>query len=90
MATLTIHNVDPVLKAEAMEIMRKHGMTAKDTISAFLNKIVSDHRQDADSCFCLDLELSAETRQDIEDAKSGRVTYTACKDTDELFKRLGI
>ena len=90
MATLTIHNVDPALKFEAMEIMRQHGMTAKDTISAFLQKIVTDHRQDADACFCRDLELSAETGQDLADAKSGRVKYTTCKDTDELFKRLGI
>jgi antitoxin component of RelBE/YafQ-DinJ toxin-antitoxin module len=90
MATLTIHNVDPALKDEAMEVMRQHGMTAKDTISAFLHKIVNDHRLDADVCFCRDLELSAETRQDLEDAKAGRVKYTACKDTDELFKRLGI
>jgi antitoxin component of RelBE/YafQ-DinJ toxin-antitoxin module len=90
MATLTIHNVDPALKTEAMEIMRQHGMTAKDTISAFLYKIVNDHRQDADSCFCRDLELSAETRRDLEDAKAGRVKYTACKDSDELFKKLGI
>lgn len=90
MATLTIHNVDPALKAEAMEIMRQHGMTAKDTIAAFLHKIVTDHRQDADACFCRDLELSAETGQDLEDAKAGLVKYTVCKDTDELFKRLGI
>lgn len=90
MATLTIHNVDPVLKVEAMEIMRQHGMTAKDTISAFLQKIVTDHRQDADTCFCRELELNAETGQDLMDARAGRVRYTVCTDTDELFKRLGI
>lgn len=90
MATLTIHNIDPVLKAEAMEIMKQHGMTAKTTIESFLRRIVSDHRQAEDSCFCHDLELSDETKQDLESALDGRITYVSCNDTDDLFKKLGI
>ena len=90
MSTLTIHDFDPELKAEALKIMRQHGMTAKDTISAFFQKIISDHRRDADTCFCRDLELNEETASDLEDAKSGKVTYTECKNTEDLFQRLGI
>jgi len=70
--------------------MQQHGMTAKDTISAFFRKIISDHRQDADNCFCRGLELNDETMGDLEDARNGKVSYTECKDTDDLFQRLGI
>ena len=90
MASLTIHNIDPGIKSAAMEIMKQHGMTAKDTISAFLGKIVSDHRKTGDSCFCSDLELNEETKRDLREAKAGKVHYTACNTTDELFAKLGI
>ena len=90
MATLTIHNIDPALKTEAMEIMKQHGMTVKATVESFLQRIVNDHRQAEDTCFCHDLELNNDTKNDLMDAKEGRVTYTTCKDTDELFKKLGI
>jgi len=90
MASLTIHNIDPSLKSAAMEIMRQHGMTAKDTISAFLGKMVSDHRKTGDNCFCSNLELNEETKRDIREAEAGKVLYTSCKNTDELFAKLGI
>ena len=90
MASLTIHNIDPSLKTAAMEIMKQHGMTAKDTISAFLNKIVSDHRKTGDTCFCCDLELNDETRHDLMEAKAGKIRYTSCNNTDDLFSKLGI
>jgi antitoxin component of RelBE/YafQ-DinJ toxin-antitoxin module len=90
MASLTIHNIDPNLKSAAMEIMKQHGMTAKDTISAFLGKMVNDHRKAKDSCFCCNLELNEETKRDLREAKAGKTRYTACKDTDELFAKLGI
>lgn len=90
MATLTIHNIDPGIKSAAMEIMKLHGLTAKDTISSFLTKIVNDHRQKSDVCFCCNLELNEETKKDLSAAKHGKVAYTSCKDTDDLFKKLGI
>jgi len=90
MASLTIHNIDPSLKSAAMEIMKLHGMTAKDTISAFLGKMVNDHRKSEDSCFCCNLELNEETKQDLQDAKAGKISYTSTKSTDELFSKLGI
>ena len=90
MASLTIHNIDPSLKSAAMEIMKQHGMTAKDTISAFLNKIVNDHRKAGDSCFCCNLELNEETKRDLREAKAGKIHYTSCNNTDELFAKLGI
>jgi len=90
MATLTIHKIDPALKAEAMEIMKQHGMTARATFESFLRRIVSDHRQAEDSCFCSVLELNEETRQDLMAAKEGRVEYTSCKDTDDLFNKIGV
>ena len=90
MASLTIHNIDPNLKTAAMEIMKLHGMTAKDTISAFLGKIVNDHRKTADSCFCRDLELNEETKRDLREAKAGEIRYTSCNNMDELFAKLGI
>ena len=90
MASLTIHNIDPNLKSAAMEIMKQHGMTAKDTISAFLGKMVNDHRKGDDSCFCCNLELNEETKRDLLEAKSGKVRYTSCKTSDELFTKLGI
>jgi antitoxin component of RelBE/YafQ-DinJ toxin-antitoxin module len=90
MASLTIHNIDPHLKSAAMEIMRQHGMTAKDTISAFLGKIVNDHRKIGDSCFCCNLELNEETKRDLHEAIAGKVHYTSCNNTDELFAKLGI
>jgi len=90
MASLTIHNIDPSLKSAALEIMKQHGMTAKDTISAFLDKMVSDHRKTGDSCFCCNLELNKETKRDLREAKTGKVHYTSSDDTDELFAKLGI
>jgi antitoxin component of RelBE/YafQ-DinJ toxin-antitoxin module len=90
MATLTIHDFDPELKSEALKIMKQHGMTAKDTVSAFFQKIISDHRHDVDNCFCVNLELNDETMRDLENARSGKVAYTECKNTDDLFQRLGI
>jgi antitoxin component of RelBE/YafQ-DinJ toxin-antitoxin module len=90
MASLTIHNIDPSIKSAAMEIMKQHGMTAKDTISAFLGKMVSDHRITGDSCFCSNLELNEETKRDLIEAEAGKVRYTSCKNTDELFAKLGI
>jgi len=90
MATLTIHNIDPDIKSAAMEIMKQHGMTAKETISAFLGKIVSDHRKTGDSCFCFNLEMNEETKRDLREAKAGKVRYTACNSTDEFFAKLGI
>jgi antitoxin component of RelBE/YafQ-DinJ toxin-antitoxin module len=90
MATLTIHKIDPALKAEAMEIMKQHGMTARATFESFLRRIVSDHLQTEDTCFCRELELNEETRKDLMAAKAGRVEYTECKDTDALFNKLGI
>lgn len=90
MATLTIHNIDPDIKSAAMEIMKQHGMTAKETISAFLGKMVSDHRKTGDCCFCSNLELNDETKRDLREAKAGKVRYAACNNTDELFAKLGI
>jgi len=90
MASLTIHNIDPGIKTAAMEIMRQHGMTAKETISAFLGKMVNDHRKSGDTCFCSNLELNEETKCDLREAEAGKVSYTSCKDTDELFAKLGI
>ena len=90
MASLTIHNIDPNLKSAAMEIMKQHGMTAKDTISAFLCKIVNDHQKPGDSCFCCDLELNEEAKRDLRDAMAGNARYTSCNNTDELFGKLGI
>ena len=90
MASLTIHNIDPDIKSAAMEIMKQHGMTAKETISAFLGKMVSDHRKAGDSCFCSNLEMNDETKRDLREAKAGKVHYTACNNTDELFATLGI
>jgi antitoxin component of RelBE/YafQ-DinJ toxin-antitoxin module len=90
MASLTIHNIDPSLKSAAMEIMKQHGMTAKDTISAFLGKMVNDHRKSGDACFCSNLELNEETKRDLREAESGKVNYISCKNTDELFSKLGI
>ena len=89
MATITLHNIDPVLKSEAFTIMKRHGLTASDTISAFLRKIVND-QEAGSSCFCCDLEPNRETMQDLEDAKAGRVKYFDSRDTDDLFKKLGI
>ena len=90
MASLTIHNIDPSLKSAAMEIMRQHGMTAKDTISAFFGKMVNDHHKSGDACFCSNLELNEETKRDLLEAEAGKVRYTSCKNTDELFAKLGI
>ena len=90
MASLTIHNIDPGLKSAAMEIMKLHGMTAKDTISAFLGKMVSDHRKTEDNCFCCNLELNEETKRDLREAKAGKIRYTSSNNTDELFAKLGI
>jgi len=90
MSTLTIHNIDPGLKAAALEIMKQHGLTARDTISSFLAKIVNDHQQNNDFCFCSNLELNEETRKELAAAKSGKAAYTRCKNTTELFNKLGI
>ena len=90
MASLTIHNIDPSLKSAAMEIMKQHGMTVKDTISAFLGKMVNDHGKAGDNCFCSDLELNEETQRDLRNAKAANVRYTSCKNSDELFEKLGI
>ena len=89
MATITLHNIDPILKAEAMLVMKRHGLTASDAISAFLRKIVNDH-ESGSSCFCCDLDPNKETLQDLEDAISERIKYISSKDTDDLFKKLGI
>ncbi len=89
MATITLHNIDPALKTEAMMIMKQHGLTASDAISAFLRKIVNDHESGL-SCFCCDLDPNKETAQDLEDARTGRVKYITSQDTDDLFKKLGI
>lgn len=70
--------------------MKQHGMTAKDTIFAFLGKMVNDHSKVGDSCFCCNLELNEETRRDLRSAKAGKVSYTSCKSIDELFSKLGI
>ena len=90
MATFTIHDFDPELKSESLKIMNQHGMTAKDTISAFFQKIISDHRHGADNCFCRNLELNDETKRDLENARSGKVADTKCNNTDDLFQRLSI
>ena len=89
MASLTIHNIDPSLKSAAMDIMKQHGMTARETISAFLGKMVNDLKV-GDRCFCSDLELNEETKRDLLDAKAGKVHYTKCKNADDLFSKLGI
>lgn len=89
MATLTIHNIDPKMKAAALKILKGHGMTARAALSAFLAKVVHDHEGN-EPCFCCNLELNEETRKDLADAKAGRVQYVECKDTDDLFKKLGV
>jgi addiction module RelB/DinJ family antitoxin len=89
MSTITLHNIDPELKAEAMTIMKQHGLTASDAISAFLRKIVNNHESGL-SCFCCDLNPNEETAQDLEDARADRVKYISSQDTDDLFKKLGI
>lgn len=89
MATLTIHNIDPELKAAALRIIKGHGMTARDTMAAFLSKVVHDH-EDEGRCFCCDLEFNEETRNELTLAKSGKGQYTVCKDADDLFKKLGV
>jgi len=88
-ATITLHNIDPALKTEAMTIMKRHGLTASDAVSAFLRKIVNDHESGL-SCFCCDLDPNKETAQDLEGARAGRVKYITSQDTDDLFKKLGI
>jgi len=89
MATLTIHNIDPDIKAAALKILKGHGMTANAALSAFLSKIVSDHGA-KEHCFCCNLDLNEETRRDLAEAKAGNVQYVECKDTGDLFNNLGI
>ncbi len=89
MATITLHDIDPALKAEAIAVMNQHGLTASVAISAFFRKIINDHGSGS-SCFCCDLNPNKGTQQDLEDASAGRVKYIASKDTDDLFKKLGI
>jgi antitoxin component of RelBE/YafQ-DinJ toxin-antitoxin module len=89
MATITLHDIDPALKAEAIAVMKQHGLTASVAISAFFRKIINDHVSGS-SCFCCDLNPNNRTLQDLEDASAGRVKYIASKDTDDLFKKLGI
>jgi len=90
MATLTIRNIDASVKLQALEVIKQHGLTAQTTLESFLRRIVADHAQKEDSCFCHDLELSTEVQQDLKDALSGKVAYSSCKDTPELFAKLGI
>lgn len=90
MATLTIRNIDASVKMQAMEIIKQHGLTAQTTLESFLRRIVADHAQKEDSCFCHDLELSSEVQEELKEALSGKVAYFTCKDTPELFDKLGI
>ena len=69
MATLTVHGLDPVLKNEASEILKSHGMTAKSAISAFLRSVVTEHKEGR--CFCHDLEVNDETRRVFEEGDRG-------------------
>lgn len=89
MASLTIHNIDPALKNAALKIIKGHGLTAKSAMSAFLAKVVHDHDAN-ESCFCCDMEMNDETTKDLLAAKSGSTQYVECKDTDDLFRKLGI
>lgn len=89
MASLTIHNIDPALKSAALKIIKGHGLTAKSAMSAFLAKVVHDHNAN-ESCFCCDMEMNDETAKDLLAAKEGSTQYVECKDTDDLFKKLGI
>ena len=90
MATLTIRNIDPAVKSQAMEIIKQHGLTAQITLESFLRRIVADHSQGEDTCFCHDLELRNEVKQDLQDALAGKTAYSSCSDTVELFDKLGI
>lgn len=89
MATLTIHNIDPAIKTAALKIIKGHGLTARSAMSAFLAKVVHDHEA-KESCFCCDLEFNDETANDLLAAKNGTTQYVECKDTDDLFRKLGI
>ncbi len=89
MATITLHDIDPKVKADAMAVMKRHGLTVSGVLSAFLKKIVNNHESES-SCFCCDLDPNREVMKDLEDAKSGRVQYITSTDTDDLFKKLGI
>jgi len=85
MATLTVHGLDPVLKHEAVEILKEHGMTAKSAISAFLRSIVTEHKEGR--CFCHDLEVNEETRQVFEKADRGEDVRSFSSPV-EMFKHL--
>jgi antitoxin component of RelBE/YafQ-DinJ toxin-antitoxin module len=87
MATLTIHGIDPVLKNEAAEILKSHGMTAKSAISAFLRSVVVEHKEGR--CFCHDLEVNNETLLVFKETDRGE-NLNPCKDVDELFLKLGL
>jgi antitoxin component of RelBE/YafQ-DinJ toxin-antitoxin module len=81
MASLTIHNIDPALKHEALAIMKEHGMTARATVESFLRRIVTDHQR-GDRCFCHDLEPNEETRRALAetDAGEGLVRFNSVED----------
>lgn len=87
MATLTVHGLDPVLKHEAAEILKVHGMTAKSAISAFLRSIVTEHKEGR--CFCHDLEVNDETRNIFAETDRGE-NLNPCKDINDLFSKLGL
>ncbi len=86
MASLTIHNIDPVLKSEAMAIMRQHGMTARATVESFLRRMVNDHRA-GERCFCHDLEPNEETRRALAASAAGE-GLQRFNSVDELFDHL--
>ena len=83
---MTIHNLDPALKHEALAIMRQHGMTARATVESFLRRMVSDHRA-GERCFCHDLEQNEETRQALTATDAGE-GLTRFDSVEELFDHL--
>lgn len=85
MATLTISGIDPVLKHEAAEILKSHGMTEKSAISAFLRTVVTEHKEGR--CFCHDLEVNEATRQVFDEADRGENIRTFSSPA-EMFKHL--
>ena len=86
MASLTIHNLDPALKSEALAIMKEHGMTARATVESFLRRIFTDNQR-GERCFCHDLEPNEETRRALAATDAGE-DLTRFDSLGEFFEHL--
>jgi DNA-damage-inducible protein J len=76
--------IEPKLKVEAEYVLRELGITPTQAITMLYKKIAREHE------WPIELKIPNEETQRVMDETDKGIGLISCKDSEDMFKKLGI